>query len=182
MADVFTDKIAMVYTAIRVVLDHFYTKALRDITQNRRINLDLESNYDIKCALAYMRDVSENPQKYFSRDATECDWKSRADEYRKSKKSPLLDAYGTKRIVDDPADIVYKNVAPCMMDEKMAHQYRDFCKWVMNWEYSRTENDYHVKQAAINQQDKIVDFSKLVSELIPSKKFNINTPYGGKCR
>ena len=175
MADVFTDKIAMVYTAIRVVLDHFYTKALRDITQNRRINLDLESNYDIKCALAYMRDVSENPQKYFSRAATETDWIYRDT---KAKHHPNK--------VDDPADIDYNNVLPCLTNEVIAQKYRDFCKLVMNWEYSRTENDYHIKRVAINQQNKIIEYFQLVSELRPSKKVyfdgRINALYGGKCR
>ena len=168
------DKTLAVYSAIRSVLGNFYTVALRDIVKNRGISLDAKNNSDIRDALSYMHDVSEHPEKYFSRLATEKDWIWRAAVHRKN--------YGVQHVVDDPADVVYNKVLPCLMDEKFAHSYRDFCKLVMNWEYSRTEDDYHIKRVAINQQDKIVECSKLVSELMPGKKFNINALYGGKRR
>lgn len=164
------DKTLDVYSAIRSVLGNFYTMALRDVVKNRGISLDAKNNSDIRDALSYMRDVSEHPEKYFSRLATEEDWIWRAEAYRKNKNSPLVNAYGSRYIVDDPADVVYNKVLPCLMDEKFAHSYRDFCKLVMNWEYSRTENDYHIKRVAINQQNQIVEKSKLMSV------------YGGKCR
>lgn len=146
------DKSAEIYSAIRMVLENFYTNTLRELVQTRGIDLDAPNNSYLRSALAYMRDVSENPQKYFSRAATETDWIYRAT---KANHHP--------NNVDDPADVVYNKVLPCLMDEKFAHSYRYFCKLVMNWEYSRTENDYHIKRVAINQQNQIVEKSKLMS-------------------
>ena len=165
------DKTVEIYSAIRQVLGVFYTETLRDIVQNRGIDLDAKNNSDIKNALSYMRDVSEHPEKYFSRHATEEDWMWRAGKANRHLNN-----------VDDPADVVYNKVQPCLIDNDVARRYRDFCKLVVNWEYSRTEDDYHIKRVAINQQDKIVECSKLVSELMPGKKFNINALYGGKRR
>lgn len=170
-----SDKTVEIYRAIRQMFGIFYSETLRDIVQNRNIDLDAKNNSDIRAALSYMRDVSENPQKYFSRLATEEDWLWRAEKAKRSLHN-----------VDDPADRVYNNVSPCLLDKGVAIKYRDFCKLVMNWEYCRTENDYHIKRVSINQQDRIVEQSKLVSELIPNKRLNfdeqITAVYGGKRR
>ena len=182
---VLNDKTAEIYIAIRSVIRDFYTRTLRDVVKNRGIDLDAPNNADARTALAYMRDVSENPQKYFSRAATEHNWNLRAIEYTRNKKSPLVDAYGSKHIVDDPADIVYKNVFPCIMDEEIARNYRDFCKVVMNWEYCRTSADYNEKHLAIAQQQRIYDTSRQVSELSKTRfgfDGRINALYGGKRR
>ncbi len=155
---VLNDKTAEIYIAIRSVLRDFYTRTLCDVVKNRGIDLDIKNNRYLQNALSYMRDVSEHPEKYFSRLATEEDWIRRA---------------GIKysiHTVDDPADIVYNKVLPCLTNENIAHEYRDFCKLVMNWEYSRTDSDYHAKRVSIKQQDQIFEKSKLVSV------------YGGKCR
>jgi len=148
-----------IYNAIRQVFGAFYTETLRDVVKNRGIDLDAKNNSDIWAALSYMRDVSECPEKYFSRHATEEDWIWRSG---KANRHP--------NNVDDPADVVYNKVQPCLMDEKFAHSYRDFCKLVMNWEYSRTENDYHIKRIAINQQNQILE------------KMTSMSVYGGKRR
>jgi hypothetical protein len=115
--------------------------------------------------------------------ATEEDWMWRAEAYRKSKNSPLVNAYGSRHIVDDPADVVYNKVLPCLMDERIAQSYRDFCKLVMNWEYSRTDVDYHAKRVSMNQQDQILEKSRQIS--VENNRWfdnSINALYGGKCR
>lgn len=136
---VLNDKTAEVYIAIRAILRDFYTKAWNNIVKNRGIDLDAKNNRYLQNALSYMRDVSEHPEKYFSRATTEEDWIRRAGI-----------KYGM-HAVDDPADIVYNKVLPCLTTENIAHEYRDFCKLVMNWEYSRTDLDYHAKRVSIKQ-------------------------------
>ena len=177
------DKTVEIYSAIRSVLGNFYTKTLQDVVKNRGLDLDAKINSDVRDALSYMRDVSEHPEKYFSRLATEEDWMWRAEAYRKSKNSPLVNAYGSRHIVDDPADVVYNKVLPCLMDERIAQSYRDFCKLVMNWEYSRTDVDYHAKRVSMNQQDQILEKSRQIS--VENNHWfdnSINALYGGKCR
>jgi hypothetical protein len=75
---VLNDKTAEIYIAIRSVLRDFYTRTLREIVKNRGIDLDIKNNRYLQNALSYMRDVSEHPEKYFSRLATEEDRLRRA--------------------------------------------------------------------------------------------------------
>ena len=141
------------YATIRAVLNWFVIAAMQDIIKNK---IGMVGSNTVTDSLEYMEAVAENPEKYFSREATVADWDTRAMEYTKSHNLPIVSGYGAHNLVWSPADIVHINTTNAIFNNKLSCEYRDFCKLVMNWEYNRTSPNKQELEASKVQAQEIV--------------------------
>ena len=141
------------YAVIRSVLAWFVDAAMQDIIKNK---IGMVGSNTVTDSLGYMVAVAENPEKYFSREATIADWDTRAMEYTKSHDLQIINGYDAHNLVWSPADIVHINTTNAIFNNKLSCEYRDFCKLVMNWEYNRTSANKQELEASNVQAQEIV--------------------------
>lgn len=154
------------YAVIRSVLAWFADAAMKDTGKQK---LDTAGCDTVVRSLAYMNAVAENPEKYFSREATIADWDTRAMEYTKSHDLQIINGYDAHNLVWSPADIVHINTTNAIFNNKLSCEYLDFCKLVMNWEYNRTSPNKQELAASKVQAQEIV---RIANNIFDNKKQN----------
>ena len=160
------NSVVEMYAVIRAVLAWFVDAAMKDTGKQK---LDTAGCDTVVKSLAYMNAVAENPEKYFSREATIADWDRRAMEYAKSHDLPIINSYDAHNLVWSPADVVHINTTNAIFDNKLSCEYRDFCKLVMNWEYNRTSGNKQELAASMTQAQEIV---RIANNIFDKKKQN----------
>lgn len=166
----FIDKsncVAEIRAVVRAVMLWFYKTALYDFSVNRVNDMDAARACRALDAFCEMYAMSDKPEKYFSRESTIAAWDTRAMMYARSKKSPIVNGYGAHNLVDTPADVAFKKAKPGLFNEKIANEYHDFCKLVMNWEYNRTSGNKQEFAASKVQAQEIV---RIANNMFDDKK------------
>lgn len=154
------------YAVIRSVLAWFVDTVMKDIGKQKLDTADCDI---VVRSLAYMNAVAENPEKYFSREATIADWDARAMAYAKKYGLPIGDGCDAHNFVWSPADVVHINTTNAIFNNKLSCEYRDFCKLVMNWEYNRTSGNKQKLAASYAQAQEIV---RIANNIFDRKKQN----------
>ena len=154
------------YAVIRSVLAWFVDAATQDIIKNK---IGMVGSNTVTDSLGYMVAVAENPEKYFSREATIADWDTRAMAHAKKHGLPIGDGCDAHNFVWSPADVVHINTTNAIFNNKLSCEYLDFCKLVMNWEYNRTSANKQELAASQVQAQEIV---RIANNIFDRKKQN----------
>ena len=132
-------------------LVHFYmVPAMENMSRN-----DITEMF---VAFTLMRDVLLNPSKYFSQEITQ-EWVNAVARFAKRNK---IDFEQAIQVVDDPANVVCREVAPCLKNRDTGNLVTTLIMYV--WLYERLKNDE-------KQRDDLVR----VKEGISKCKNNIQT-------
>ncbi len=112
----------------------------------------------------YIDDISEAPEKYFSRAATQRQWRRRGTEY--AKRYGLNPRVATYYIVQDPTGCVMSHAEWAFVNNSEVNRlFYQFCATVQNWEYSRTSKSAADRADAYRAAQKIVELSKKIYAL-----------------
>lgn len=112
-------------------------------------------------AVDFIGKISDAPANYFSRAATESDWRFRASEYARA--NGLTDMSAAFNKVSDPKAVVLERANDAFVtDGELKNDFYWFCDAVQNWEYNRTNPwNYKYKMSyglmVKNYQDKIIE-------------------------
>lgn len=127
----------------------------------------------------YIDDISEAPEKYFSRAATQRQWRRRGTEY--AKRYGLNPRVATYYIVQDPTGCVMSRAEWAFINNSDVNRlFYQFCAAVQNWEYGKTSKSvagragvHSAVQKIIELSDKIRAIADIVSHDAFSRSMNV---------
>lgn len=120
----------------------------------------------------YIDEISEAPEKYFSRAATQRQWWRRGTEY--AKRYGLNPRVATYYIVQDPTGCVMSRAEWAFVNNSDVNRlFYQFCAAVQNWEYVRTSKNISDRAGVHNAGQKIIELSKKVSAFAAIANSNV---------
>lgn len=116
-------------------------------------------------ALVKMAEVASSPKDFFSRQATETDWRARAESYARENYSSIAGAY---LIVLGPKELVMESVEGALQ-QPLRQQYCNFLKLIQNYEYAAGSSKYKCAQLVLEESERICKQYEYVSSGFLSK-------------
>jgi len=151
-----------VESAIRRGLHTFFLLAelkLRSGTDFK--NMSRAQQLEVGRALFTLRDIAAEPDKYFSREATEGAWTLRIEDYAKTYDVNPVEGYC---FAESPADIVRDTVAVAFWgDYKLRSKFNSFCEYIEYWHYDSTSMLADRYEAAPLEGKKIIAAAKRIN-------------------
>lgn len=146
-----------IFDAIEGGFGAFYTVA-RKKTQEKWKKMPRIHKYAAARALVTLRDISKNPERYFSPESTAAAWKLRAAEY--AKKNGVAEGWAYY-FIDSPTEIVVDMADAAFIQEPVLNsKFHDFCDVVKQW-YCKAASSDLVQQAAVwPVAEEIVKYSR----------------------
>jgi len=116
-------------------------------------------------ALVKMAEVASSPKDFFSRQATEADWRSRAESYAKENHISVASAY---LIILGPKELVMNSVEAALQ-QPLRQQYYNFLKLIQDYEYAEGSSKYTCAQLVVEEAERICKRYESVSSSFLSK-------------
>ena len=136
--------------------------------------------WDVARSLVFLKDVANNPDKYFSFENTNADWDARVEQHIKQSDvaQQSIKQYGidsvravTKgSIVWGPANIVFDKIYPIFTGMRSAGLY-DFCGDVQDFYYGKHWKNIYVHEEDIKlYAEKMATLAKIAEQKNPIKR------------
>lgn len=169
---------AEVYKIIKRTFKHFSFISRNNVKRNWNVLTQQERMAALRSA-RYIDDISEAPEKYFSRAATQRQWRRRGTEY--AKRYGLNPRVATYYIVQDPTGCVMSRAEWAFINNSDVNRlFYQFCAAVQNWEYGKTSKSvagragvHSAVQKIIELSDKIRAIADIVSRDAFSRSMNV---------
>lgn len=107
--------------------------AERGSVAKRWKRLPLKEQVAAARALVQMETVAKSPKDFFSREATEADWRASAEEFAKEHNCSIYSAY---LIVLGPRELVFHKLEPALQQPLQTRLYH-FLKAILDYEYAK---------------------------------------------
>ena len=120
--------------AIKVVAANGVKRRAKILNDGEKVKAD-QALFDFDSVIA-------NPAGYFSRRATEAQWRQRADEYADRAKLRPEHRHNAYHIVPNPVGVVNEKLQPAFVQNAdLWRMFYQFCLAVQDWEYKRTSSN-----------------------------------------
>ncbi len=154
---------------IKQALQNSYLVARQQTKENWK-NLKNEHRHVSVCrALVYMHDVAAHPDAYFSRRATEQQWRNRAEKFAQKHGIERSDMKCVYMIVQGPDNIVVNCCENALtLAPDFYPVYSKLCEAIVDYNYNITSKSDRSSYAVDRDADKI----KELADIIEAKKYN----------
>jgi len=121
--------------------------------------LPLKEKVAVARALVKMEAVAKSPKDFFSKEATEADWRERAEKYAAQNNCSVYHAY---LIILGPKEYVINSVYMALQ-QPLRHRYENFLAAIQDYEYSHDNSKELRAKKIIEEAERICEQYDIVS-------------------